>query len=267
MIRIRISGQPPRAWLKKAARITEQLERAATSEERQKIIAGNEKHWGKLKEWLLEQTHGKCWFSEVKDKYSYYHIEHFRPKGKAKELDGTEREGYWWLAFNWLNYRIIGGVGNIGKGSFFPLKAGTAAANALHRDISGEWHCFLDPLNEHDVSLISFNEEGLMEPVEGISAWEKQRVEITIRLLNLNRHEPLVEARQATWTECTRYINLFLHSQEELGKSQDAKSKYELAIERLKELVSDQTELSAVAVTCIYKRNIPRLNRVLFRPA
>lgn len=266
MIVIRLNGEPPQKWLEKAAEISQQLEDAGSPEERQQIIKNNEKHWGKLKGWLVRQTHRKCWFSEAKEKYSYYHIEHFRPKAKAKELDGTERDGYWWLAFDWRNYRIIGGVGNVKKGTYFPLKHGTAGANPAHRDITGEWYCFLDPLKERDVSLVSFNEEGLMEPMAEITDWEKQKVDVTIRLLRLNEHEPLVEARRDIWTKCSRYIEQFLDAQAELDKSQEAQFKFRSAIEHLKELVSESSELSAVAVTCVQKRNIPRLNRALFRP-
>lgn len=267
MIAIRLNGEPPHKWLEKSAQISQQLEEASTVEERKKIIKDNEKHWGRLKPWFVKQTNRKCWFSEAKEKYSHYHIEHFRPKTTAKELDGTEREGYWWLAFDWRNFRIIGGVGNVKKGTFFPLKVGTAAANRAHRDIEGEWCYLLDPMKERDVSLITFNEEGLMEPLADISDWEKERVKVTIQLLNLNEHEPLVEARRDIWTKCSRYISNFLEAQAELGKTQDAQSKFRSAIDALKEMISENAELSSVAIACIYKRNIQRLNRVLFQPA
>jgi hypothetical protein len=54
--------------------------------------------WGELKNWLLALSHQKCWFSEAKDSFQYWDLEHFRPKANAKNLDGSEREGYWWLA-------------------------------------------------------------------------------------------------------------------------------------------------------------------------
>lgn len=107
MIHINMSSkEPPQEWCRKAESLTEKLKRL-TPEERKKLIEKNN-IWGELKEWLLQLSHGKCWYSEAKEIYSFYDVDHFRPKNRAKQLDGTERDGYWWLAFDWRNYRISG---------------------------------------------------------------------------------------------------------------------------------------------------------------
>ena len=80
--------------------------------ERNEYIDSNSAHWGELKEWLKVLSKGKCWFSEVRELYSHYDVEHFRPKKEAKNLDKTIRDGYWWLAFDYTNYRLCGNVGN-----------------------------------------------------------------------------------------------------------------------------------------------------------
>ena len=49
-------------------------------------------------------------------------VEHFRPKLEVKELYKEQnREGYWWLAFDYHNFRVCGNVGNRKKGGWFPL--------------------------------------------------------------------------------------------------------------------------------------------------
>jgi hypothetical protein len=78
-----------------------------------------------MKEWLESFSERKCWFSEARDTYSHWQVERFRPKKGARDPD---RPGYWWRAFDYLNYRLGGGVGNAKKGSYFPLREGTQPA-------------------------------------------------------------------------------------------------------------------------------------------
>ncbi|MTJ51968.1 hypothetical protein FJR38_04410 [Anabaena sp. UHCC 0253] len=104
-------------WLEEAEKITCQLKSAISEDERKKIIEKNEGHWRKdiFRNWLIDQFYRKCWYSEAKESVSSYHVDHFRPKGRAKELDGSSRDGYWWLAFEWHNYRISGELLNVKK--------------------------------------------------------------------------------------------------------------------------------------------------------
>ena len=34
---------------------------------------------------------------------------------------GVSAKGYWWLAFDYMNFRVCGNVGNHKKGGWFPL--------------------------------------------------------------------------------------------------------------------------------------------------
>ena len=72
------------------------------------FIDANSGVWGEIKNELLEMSHGKCWYSEAPDAVSDWHVDHFRPKKRALDEDKTEHEGYYWLAFDWKNYRIAG---------------------------------------------------------------------------------------------------------------------------------------------------------------
>lgn len=71
------------AWLAKSAQIVADLaalDLQGKRDERNALIDANSAHWGKLKDWLLALSAGKCWFSEVRELYSHYDVEHFRPK-------------------------------------------------------------------------------------------------------------------------------------------------------------------------------------------
>lgn len=85
MIHIKFGDdQPSEEWLEEAQHLTKQLDAATSQEERDKIIDDNSKTWGKLKNWLLKFSYGKCWFSEAKDSYSHWDVEHFRPKKRQE---------------------------------------------------------------------------------------------------------------------------------------------------------------------------------------
>ncbi|MEZ0208736.1 MAG: hypothetical protein ACAH17_00985, partial [Candidatus Paceibacterota bacterium] len=94
---------PDQAWLVKANQLLAQLKVAPDSATRNAIIDANADVWGDLKTWLLKLSHDKCWFSEAKDCFSHWDVEHYRPKKNAKDMNGTVHEGYWWLAFEWQN--------------------------------------------------------------------------------------------------------------------------------------------------------------------
>jgi len=131
----------------------------------QRIDNANDAHWCELKPWLLALSSGKCWFSEVRDLFSHPEVEHFRPKTMAKSLDGIKRDGYWWLAFSYMNFRVCGNVGNRKKGIWFPLSNGSVCSTYANRCEESETHYLLDPIDASDVSLIAFDEEGKVIPV------------------------------------------------------------------------------------------------------
>ena len=78
----------------------------------------------RIRNWLLEQFHNKCWYTEAQDAVSSFHVDHFRPKTRALDLEGNACEGYWWLAFEWTNYRISGQLINVKKKDLFPIVEG-----------------------------------------------------------------------------------------------------------------------------------------------
>ncbi|OCB01600.1 hypothetical protein BBC27_03045 [Acidithiobacillus ferrivorans] len=256
------------AWLATSAQLVADLaalDAAGKREERNALIDANSAHWGALKEWLLALSAGKCWFSEVRELYSHYDVEHFRPKKEAKALDATVRDGYWWLAFDYMNFRVCGNVGNRKKGGWFPLKDGSlCSTHTLPREES-ETCYLLDPIDDDDVDLIAFDEEGKVIPRPGISAWEQARVNETVKRLKLNEHAPLAEARRKVWQQVDRLIDDFTKTKARCsaGNNPAAKAKLSQVRARVREMTSPAAELSAVARCCLLLRNDPQLLRLV----
>lgn len=253
------------AWLAESERLVVQLtelEVQGKRNERNKLIDDNSGHWGQLKPWLLALSSGKCWFSEVRDLYSHYDVEHFRPKKEAKGIDSTVRDGYWWLAFNYMNFRVCGNVGNRKKGGWFPLKHGSLCSSFNQPCEESETPYLIDPIDDYDVSLIAYDEEGKVIPMPGISLWERERVLETVKRLKLNDHVPLAEARRKVWQQVDRLIDDF-----NKAKSRCANGSNPAAVQQLREvrsrvraLTQKDAELSAVAKMCVVLRNDPQLS-------
>lgn len=256
------------AWLAKSQQLVAELaalEADGDRKERNALIDANSAHWGALKEWLLALSNGKCWFSEVRELYSHYDVEHFRPKKEAKALDGSERDGYWWLAFDYMNFRVCGNVGNRKKGGWFPLKQGSLRSTHAAQCEESETRYLLDPIDDDDVSLIAFDEEGKVVPIPGASDWEQERVNETVKRLKLNEHVPLAEARRKIWQKVDRLIEDFNAAKARCGDGNNPAAKVKLAEvrARIRELTDPKAELSSVARWCLLLRNDPQLSRLV----
>lgn len=255
-------------WLAKSKQLVTELaalEAAGKRAERNTLIDANSAHWGALKEWLLALSARKCWFSEVRELYSHYDVEHFRPKKEAKAMDASLRDGYWWLAFDYMNFRVCGNVGNRKKGGWFPLKDGSLHSTYAAPCEESETRYLLDPIDDDDVALIAFDEEGKVIPIHGSSDWEKERVIETVKRLKLNEYAPLAEERRKVWQKADMLISDFLNAKDRCspGNNPAAKAKMKEVRARIREMISPAAELSAVARCCLLMRNDPRLSRLV----
>lgn len=260
--------EPDQDWLKQSDELTKELIRLHESgdiEARNQFIDDHSAHWGQIKAWLLDISHGKCWFSEAKDTFSHYDVEHFRPKKKSKEEDGTEYDGYWWLAFDYKNFRLCGNVGNRKKGTFFPLKGGCVRSEFKNQCEEMEEPYLLDPTDIDDTILVAFDEEGLAIPAPGISKWSEQRVLYTIDRIKLNEHEPLAEARKEIWGIVNREINEFNSSRQRYAKNSNPALKIKMKhhLQRIRDLTREEEPFSSVAKWCVLFKNDPRLSCVI----
>ncbi len=258
--------KPPRKWLKEAKALTDKLKAAPDKAARDRIIDDNSYLWGEVKEWLEGFSNGKCWFSESRDTYSHWQVEHFRPKKEAKDPD---RDGYWWRAFDYLNYRLCGSVGNAKKGSYFPLKAGSLVATCPEDNCDDEVCVLIDPTRKSDVDLVTFSNGGVAVPAEA-GGWDRERAEMSIKRYKLNDHPPLSRAREEIWGRCQLHVDeleeliIERRKAEEIGKHSAIR---EERIERLKLALQMMTlpskPFSAVARAFLFQDNRPWARRLV----
>ena len=240
------------AWLKKSNDYKKALcllHQQGDLVARNNFIDNHSAHWGELKPWLQVLSLGKCWFSESKELFSHYDVEHFRPKKETKALDGSVKDGYWWLAFDYTNFRLCANVGNRKKGIYFPLHENSCVSTYDNPREESEEAYLLDPTDAGDVSLIAFDEEGKAIPQPSITEWQKQRVLETIKLLKLNEHESLAEERRKVWQKVTQVIADINATKDKLCQPGNpaAKEKYRNHCVTIKAFTSQEAELSTVA--------------------
>ncbi|MGC1330855.1 MAG: hypothetical protein WA878_11780, partial [Pseudomonas sp.] len=116
----------------------------------------------------------KCWYSEIGLGGADPNVDHFRPKGRVIEVNdemaktGQKLDGYWWLAFEPLNFRLssqhsnqrrVDEDTNGGKADFFPVRGDRTPTGTPYMQIF-EDVLPLDPCSASDVSLIWFDPEG-----------------------------------------------------------------------------------------------------------
>jgi hypothetical protein len=251
-----LDSEPPAEWLEKAAAAAAKLEGEVDSTERLKIIKNNQAIWSGLKNWLLSLSYHKCWFSEAKDCFQYWDVEHFRPKAKAKDLEGKEREGYWWLTFDWTNLRVCGCVGNRKKETYFPLGSAYCATSA-HRDTDDEVPYLLDPVIKADCALLSFNELGEAVPAPGVDKWSAKRVTTSVKQYALD-FELLTLQRKTVWETCTALIHEVQNLMDEHAQQPGAakKARIEAKMEQLSSLAGRKSVCSSTAIACLQKSEI-----------
>lgn len=164
-----------------------------------------------------------------------------------------------------MNFRACGNVGNRKKGGWFPLKAGSLCSSYVEPCEESESRYLLDPIDDYDVSLIAFDEEGKVIPMPGTSSWEQERVQETVKRLKLNDHVPLAEARRKVWQKVDGLIEDFLAAKARCGGGNNPAAKAKLAEvrSRIREMTSSTAELSAVARWCLLFRNDPQLSKLM----
>ena len=171
-------------------------------------INGRNGVWSNAKDALAFVSFDKCWYCECKQERSDLHVDHFRPKGRVS--GEKDQDGYWWLAFDWRNFRLACTFCNCvrtdsetdesgGKGNKFPIFDAPPRMRRLF-DQSDRTK-LLDPVIRLDVEKLTFTRNGLPAPVaidEMSEDWK--RVEETIEVFHL-RETRLKRAREELATE------------------------------------------------------------------
>ncbi len=269
MRRVILSGSPPQDWVNEATAITDQLRKAANEAGRKAIIEKHEGLWrdDRIRNWLLKQFNNKCWYSEAYDSVSSIHVDHYRPKGRLKELlGGNTCDGYWWLAFDWTNYRICGQLLNVKKGDLFPVVEGPRGTADGNVRLQLESPTLIDPVDQDDAALISYEKDEdacIAVSATGINDVDKERVKNSIEILGLNRLDRLNKKRAISWESCLREIAEYAAptSAQALRKVSQASAR-----SRLKQMVTYDAEFSSVVTACLRKHAPESLIHAVFDP-
>jgi hypothetical protein len=257
----------PEGWLEKVQILNDSLNQADTTNDERKRIINDNPIWKELFVPLSNLSKGKCWYSETLNVMSDKDIDHFRPKGEAKNIDGilrTDEDGYWWLAYDYENYRFSSQYCNQlrkdkfnsdketrGKWVFFPLFEGSVVAKSKRR-CDDEEIMLLDPCDENDPPLLTFESKGKAVPNASalLEPRDKIRVETSIKIYHLD-HSPLEELRERFWDFCQRMIDEIRKiSTDPEGVSNFGRSRVKFLKDEIKKLTSREVELSAVAIAC-----------------
>jgi len=113
-------------------------------------------------------------------------------------------------------------------------------------------------------AILSFDDEGVIRPADPDGAWNKERAEVTIKVLNLN-YGDLLSARKALWEQCNRKINRVLNLMKELQDRRSAtkQAQVEEILIDLRNMVSQTEPFSAVVATCVRSQGISWLNKAV----
>ena len=176
-------------WNKKATKHKNALLGCQTLEAKKKYLGTKKnQHWRNFKKILEKYFGDKCWYTEKRFNTSPGDVDHFRPKNASTDENGnTLTDGYWWLAYDYNNYRYSCENSNRlykkgGKNDCFPLKQGTAPSSCPKSD---DKNVLLDPCNEDDCNLICCNEAGCVV-TSSSDKYDKKRVETSVKVYNLN---------------------------------------------------------------------------------
>ncbi len=159
--------------------------------------------WRYFADNVKDLAHKKCWYCESNEDRSHMPVDHFRPKNRVTEC--PDHEGYWWLAFDWLNYRycctfcnslITGDTTTGGKQNYFPILNPPNWARNDGDNLNIEQPVLLDPCDPSEPNLITFHENGFpREANQDEDSTEFKRANKSIELFHLH-HDKAVKSRK-----------------------------------------------------------------------
>jgi len=247
----------PDGWEQRASKALEEVA-SMPSHLRSDAIAKKSAIWSELKSSLMKLSNGKCWYCETRQIRSDNNVDHFRPKNQVSEC--ASHSGYWWLAFDFRNYRFACTFCNSrrideenetegGKQTHFPLLNEPQRARCEDDDIEIEEPCLLDPICPSDPGLLWFDETGFPQ-----SRYSKKRAPIqyfradtSIRLYHLD-HRNLVLQRKRLHRIIKRKVRLGSgYFERLLAGDGDAKCELDEVIDELISLAKRESEHSSAA--------------------
>jgi uncharacterized protein (TIGR02646 family) len=162
--------------------------------------------WQYASQFFKKIVNGKCWYCESDETRSDMPVDHFRPKNSVAEC--SEHPGYWWLAFDWQNYRYsctfcnsrrVDGENRTsgGKQDHFPIIEPPARAMTENDNWKSERPVLLDPLVEEDTLLLTFHENGYpREKNQNKESFEYIRAKQSIYFYHLDHRKAVVKRKK-----------------------------------------------------------------------
>lgn len=185
-------------WRNIAAAALTEINSATSQSDRRAILkkAASTKIWRDFYDLLPDALKKKCWYCEAEEIRSDMPVDHYRPKGKVE--NDTDHEGYWWLAFDWENYRCACTYCNSrrifedtegGKACKFPIVDPNTRAYSPTDDLTAEVPDFLDPFDPDDFKLLWFDSDGLPEAAPSCTEDQIRKVTNSIDIFHLNEQK------------------------------------------------------------------------------
>ena len=259
-------------WREAAKTALEGLEQC-TAADRAAYIDGRQSIWKELKQKLAGISHEKCWFCESKNVRADNAVDHFRPKNAV--AGNAAHEGYWWLAFEWSNYRFTCTFCNSirkdpntgiagGKGTHFPVLDELRRAMNGAGDCGNEQPLLLDPCCNLDPPHLWFEEDGTPKANPNVcgaaGSFPSQRVTASIQFYHLS-HSILVDERKKV---CQKAKLDALEAEKLMPRYDNgdmtARTSVECTVKSLQAMLNSQQEYSrAVRCTMMFLRSTSRV--------
>jgi len=221
----------PARWHKiHSARIAA-LDALQTQEERS-IYLNKHCSWVNLKKWLSQASGDKCWYCEAKSSRAPFDVDHFRPKLgiTVNGVDLSGHNGYYWLAYEWWNFRLSCQRCNRpekddihvlrGKANEFPVRDETSRCQNFEGALNNESPMLLDPCVQSDCDLLAHGIDGEVKPTANPGTWEYQRADYAISQLGLNAWN-CPEIKRKQWSTLDILIRSKINRSEIVRKLQE----------------------------------------------
>ena len=253
-------------WLARAETLTDDLN-GKNDAEIKVIIKANAPLWSELKSHMSGISHSKCWYSEARIAITELEVEHFRPKGRVTGVTPVHK-GYWWLAFDWNNYRLSYSLinkrrtdvreGNVqGKGCYFPLQDESARVpDVVAASVAGERPTLIDPFNAADVKLLDYAVEHgkvIPRPSKLTNPAKWFRADQSIYLYHLNEGT-LIQSRAEIYSSLVHLANIIdpLFAKEDAGILTDSEdANLTKALAQVGEVINSGASFSSFARACL----------------
>jgi uncharacterized protein (TIGR02646 family) len=263
----------PEEWRKRLCKAEEELRKATDSTTRSAIFTKYSDLWSAVKEHYRALSRDKCWYCETSTHRMTGEIDHFRPKAGVEKISHS---GYWWLGFDWHNWRFVckfcnsetrdvetGIVG--GKGNHFPLLCGEERriwSECDYNNLIEEDPVLLDPANQRDPLLLTFSSNGLPGPTVGDEKSDDyRRAKESIRIYHLDNSR-LVRERKKIYIRVRNFVADYQHYQQkwELEKDRSAQSFASKQMKELGRMITPKAEYSATARAYLkeYRKDDPQ---------